>query len=244
MSSPNQLSFLPDDYLELKRQQRTNAVCAALFAALVVGIGGAFHFTEKQMRVIEAQYADVGRRYAEAARPIEQFRKMQEQQRKMETQAALSASLLEKVPRSYLLAEITNSLPPNVSLIDFNLTSAAKNAPPNPAQYKTVYEQKKAEIEAAKIAAATAGQTKIFEVTMKVTGMAENDVQVAQFMNQLAKSKLLRDVNMVVSDEFQPSPKDEKLRKFVIEMTLNPDAEVKRQETKKINKLLEADAAK
>lgn len=242
MSSPNQLSFLPDDYLDLKRQQRTNAICAALFALLVLGIGTAFHITEKQMRAVETAYADVSRRYAEAARPIEEFKRMQEQQRKMETQAALSASLLEKVPRSYLLAEITNSLPANVSLLDFGLASTAKNPPPSPAQFKTIYEQKKAEIEAAKVAAATAGQSKIFEVTMKITGIAATDVQVAQFMNQLARSKLLRDVNMVVSDEFQPSPKDEKLRKFVIEMTLNPDAEVKRQEQKKINRLLEADA--
>jgi hypothetical protein len=242
MSSPNQLSFLPDDYLDLKRQQRTNAVCAVLFAFLVVGIGTAFHFTEKQMRGVEGEYADVSRRYADAARPIEQFKRMQEQQRKMETQAALSASLLEKVPRSYLLAEITNSLPANVSLLDFGLASNQKNPAPNPQQFKTVYEQKKAEIEAAKVAAATAGQTKQFEITMRITGIAATDVQVAQFMNQLARSKLLRDVNMVVSDEFQPSAKDEKLRKFVIEMTLNPDAEVKRQEPKKINRLLEADA--
>ena len=242
MSSPNQLSFLPDDYLDLKAQQRTNAICAALFAALVVGIGGAFHLIEQQMRAVEAEYADVGRRYAEAARPIEQFRRMQDQQRKMEAQAALSASLLEKVPRSYLMAEVTNALPQNVSLIDLTMASIARNQAPNPSQFKTIYEQKKAEIEAQKMAAASAGQPKVFDVTMKLTGVADNDVQVAGFMNQLAKSRLLRDVNMVVSEEFQVSPKDEKLRKFVIEMTLNPDAEVKHAESKKINRILEADA--
>ena len=57
--------------------------------------------------------------------------------------------------------------------------------------------------------------------------MAENDVQVATFMNSLTRSKLLRDVNLVVSDEFQATAKDEKLRKFQIEMMLSPDAEVK-----------------
>src|SRR5690349_8895383 len=167
MSAPNQLSFLPDDYLDLKRQQRTNAICATLFALLVVGIGAAFHFTEKQMKGVEAEYADISRRYADAARPIEQFKRMQEQQRKMESQAALSASLLEKVPRSYLLAEITNALPAQVSLVDFQLSSSPKIVAPNPNQFKTIYEQKKAEIEAQKIAAAGAGQPKQFDVSLK-----------------------------------------------------------------------------
>jgi hypothetical protein len=232
MSSPNQLSFLPDDYLELKAQQRTNAICAVLFALLVVGIGTAFHFTEKQMKVVENEYAEVTAQYVKESKPIEQFRKMQDQQRKMEAQAALSASLLEKVPRSYLLAELTNSMPPSVSLIDFTMSSASRVVIPNPAQAKTMYEQKKAEIEAEKIKAAAVGQPRLFDVTMKLTGIADNDVQVAQFMNNLARSRLLRDVNMVVSDEYQPTAKDDKLRKFVIEMTLNPEAEVKRTDKK------------
>src|SRR5260221_649825 len=75
MSSPNQLSFLPDDYLELKAQQRTNAICAVLFALLVVGIGTAFHFTEKQMRVVEAEYAEITTQYVKESKPIEKFRK-------------------------------------------------------------------------------------------------------------------------------------------------------------------------
>src|SRR5438477_4758139 len=145
-NSPSQLSFLPDDYLELKAQRRTNAICAGLFAVVVLVVGVTFRYTERSIAGVELEYADISRRYAEAAAPIEQFRRMQDQQRKMETQAALSASLLEKVPRSYLLAEITNSLPANVSLIDLGLSTALKNPAPNPAQFKTIYEQKKAEI--------------------------------------------------------------------------------------------------
>src|SRR2546429_98211 len=202
-SSPNQLSFLPDDYLELKAQRRTNAICALLFAAVVGVVGVTFKFTERSMAAVERQYADISARYAKAPRPIEQFRKMQEQQRKMETQAALSASLLEKVPRSYLLAEITNSLPPAVTLVDFSLEAKVRSGAPAPGSYRTIFEQKKSEIEAAKFAAAGAGQPKMYDVFIKLTGVAENDVQVATFMNKLARSKLLRDVNLVVSDEFQ-----------------------------------------
>ena len=132
MNSPNQLSFLPDDYLDLKAQRRTNAICASLFALVVIGAGAAFHITEKSMKSIEHDYADITRRYAEAAAPIERFKKMQDQQKRMEAHAALSASLLEKVPRAYLLAEITNALPVNVSLLDFTLDARPRNAAAKP----------------------------------------------------------------------------------------------------------------
>ena len=36
---------------------------------------------------------------------------------------------------------------------------------------------------------------------MKLTGAARNDLQVAQFINTLAKSTLFQDVNLIVSEE-------------------------------------------
>jgi len=223
-AAPNQLSFLPDDYLDLKAQRRTNAVCASLFACVALAVGAAFFLTERMVKRTESDYAEVLRTYAEAAQPIQQFRTMQDQQKRMELQAALSASLLEKVPRSYLLAEITNALPGNVSLWEF---SKLRNQVAAPQQFKTIYEQKKAEIDAARSAADKASQPRVYDVSMKLTGVADNDQQVAAFINALTRSPLLQDVNLVVSDEFQPTPTDGKLRKFQIEMTLNPDAQVK-----------------
>lgn len=238
-NAPNQLSFLPEDYLELKAQRRTNAICASLFAVVILGIGGAFHITERSVKAVQLEYAEVMRRYADAAKPIEQFRQMQEQQRKMETQATLSASLLEKVPRSFLLAELTNALPSTVSLLDFSLEAKTRNVTVDPRQFQTMYEQKKAEIDAAKVNAAVAAKPKLYDVTLRVTGVADNDVQVAAFMTKLKQSDLLTNVNLVVSDEFAPNSKDSKLRKFQIEMTLNPNAEVKPQGPK-LNKVVDA----
>jgi len=54
--------------------------------------------------------------------------------------------------------------------------------------------------------------------------MAGNDVQVAQFITRLNSSRLLKDVNLIVSGEFKSV--DEKLRRFQIEMMLNPGAEI------------------
>ena len=47
MAAPNELSFLPDDYLERKARRRTNAICAVLFCVVISAIGGAFTVTER-----------------------------------------------------------------------------------------------------------------------------------------------------------------------------------------------------
>jgi len=226
MSSPNQLSFLPEDYLEKKRQQRTNFICAALFVIIMTGVGGAFTVTERSLRAVERDHQETAKKHAEAANLIEQERQLREKQLKMNNQANLTASLLEKVPRSVLLAELTNAKPAGVSFLDLTLDSklhaAAAGAAP-----KSQFEIKKAAMEAASGGGAKHAdipQAKVYDVTIKVTGVADNDSQVAQFMAALNKSKLIRDVSLLISDEYVVN--EAKMRKFQVEMTLDPTAEV------------------
>src|SRR5688500_8482774 len=176
MSSPNQLSFLPDDYLETKRQRRTNVVCAAMFLAIMAAIGTAFTQIEKSLGKVEKEHRDVSLLYADAAKNIESVKQMQEKQRKMGQQAELTASLLGKVPRSFLLAEITNAMPAGVSLMDVRLESKVRQN--TVATGKTQFEMKK-EAQAGKgKGAAPPPQAKMYDVYMKVFGLADNDVQV------------------------------------------------------------------
>jgi triphosphoribosyl-dephospho-CoA synthetase len=147
MASPNQLSFLPDDYMERKLRRRTNAIFGVLFLLVVSAIGAALMLKERTTRSIERQKADLDTQLADAAKPIEQFKQMQEKQQVLAHQAELTASLLEKVPRSYILAEVSNGLPAGVSLLDFALDSRIRitSAPAAP---KTAFEQRKAEVDA------------------------------------------------------------------------------------------------
>jgi Tfp pilus assembly protein PilN len=224
MGAPNELSFLPDDYLERKARRRTNTICAILFCIVLGAIASAFWVTEKGMREIEMQATTVDQQYTEAAKKIEQFQQLQEKQRTMAHQAELTSSLLEKVPRSFILAEITNGMPDGVSLLDLHLESKVMVSV-GPAQPKTAFEMRKSEVEGPK--AAPAAPARVYDVTMKTTGIAENDVQVSQFIRKLNKSTLLREVNLLYTDEFSPNQKDgPRLRKFQIELKLNPDAKV------------------
>jgi hypothetical protein len=229
MSSPNQLSFLPEDYLETKRQQRTNFICAALFIIIMVVVGGYYFIDQKAYRAAEKEHTEVGLRHAEAANLIEQERQLKEKQLRMNTQANLTASLLERVPRSVLLAELTNAKPAGVSFLELSLDSkvhsgGAVSAP------KSQFELKRAAMEAAQGGGGGGGKpaetapAKLYDVTVKVTGIADNDAQVGQFMSALNRSKLVRDVSLVISDEFVVA--EVKMRKFQVDMSIDPGAEV------------------
>lgn len=228
MGSPNQLSFLPDDYLERKAQRRTNAICAVIFCVVIGGVAATFTLSEKATKGVESEFASVDAQYVTEAKRIEQVRQMHEKQQRMAHQAELTASLLERVPRSYILAELTNSLPGGVSLLDFQMDSKLRQKPVA-APVMTDYEKKKAAREAGGGATASAAPTmadpRLYDVSMKLTGICSTDVQVAQYLKKLSQSKVLRDVNLVITDEFAQA--GDKLRKFQIEMTLSPDAEVR-----------------
>jgi hypothetical protein len=226
MSSPNQLSFLPDDYLETKRQRRTNVICAGLFLAIMSGIGVGFTTVEKSLRVTEKEHDEVVKEYAEAATKISQQRQMQEKHQRLNAQAELTASLVEKVPRSRLLAELTNAKPAGVSFKDVSLDSKLRSGGSGGGA-KSQLEIKRAAMEAAGGSAKSSApvpQAKNYDVTVRVTGRADNDVQVAQFMAKLNQSELVQDVNLVVSDEEVVN--EARMRQFQIEMQINPGAEV------------------
>ena len=225
MGSPNQLSFLPDDYLERKAARRTNAICAVLFLLVIGGVGSVFTISENATKAIDKQYNKIEEQYVGEARRIEQVRQMHEKQQRMARQAELTASLLEKVRRSDILAEVTNCMSPGVSLLEFNLESKPRVKAGSPAAPTlTAYELKKLARENAQKAPEKETEAKVFDVFLKVTGTAYNDGQVAQYINRLTKSKILRDVNLSVTDEFVMG--DDKLRKFQIEMMLDPDADL------------------
>ena len=231
MRTPQELSFLPDDYLERKAQRRANALCAILFILTMGGIGAAFTMSETATKKVAAERSKIDQEYLGEAKRIEQVRQMEEKQKRMKQQADLTSSLLEKVPRSFVLAELTNSLPSGVFLMDFSLDSKSKKvavaAEEQPVM--TAYEAKKRAREAARQAtpATPVGpQPKRFDVFIKLTGVADTDVQVAQYLSRLSRSKLLKDVNLLVSEEYTVKEDQSKMRKFQIEMMIDPEAEV------------------
>jgi hypothetical protein len=226
MSSPNQLSFLPDDYLERKARHRANILCGVL-AVIVLGIiVSAFWYQEKITASVERRFTEVDKKYAEAAMRIEKVNQMRNQQQQVVRRAELAASLVEKVPRSNILAEYTNSLPAGLSLLAVQMESREKFIPPPP---MSAFEKRRMEMEGKGAPPAP----KVYEVYLKIEGVASTDIQVAGLIEKLKHSPLFKDVNLIFTEEFQlrtnnqtERDKHDVLRKFQIEMMLNPQAEI------------------
>jgi Tfp pilus assembly protein PilN len=217
--NPNQLSFLPEDFLERKARRRANILCGVLSVIVIGAIGSAFIISERSMRGIEAQLAEVDARYSKASQQIEAVQRMHTKQRQIVQHAELAAALVERVPRSNVLAEFTNNLPPGVSLLELWLEAKPRPAA-TPAPGASSFDQTRAALESK-----GKNEAQPLDAYIKITGLADNDGQVAQFMSRLGASKLMTDVNLLQTDQFTQDKVT--MKKFQIEMRLNPEAEVR-----------------
>lgn len=230
MSAPNELSFLPEDYLEQKYARRAMMLCALLLVIVGTSVFFWWQARSKQHARIVAEFNDVNNNYVEAARKIEQVKRMHEQQREVVHHAELAASLVERVPRSNMLAEITNSLPTGVSLIDLAMTSTPRTGPA--VAPTSSYALMKAQLEKQN-ALGLGTKPSEFDIKLKITGIAHDDIQVAQLISRLSHDPMFQDVNLIVSDNYmtqqQPGEKGktENLRRWQLELMVNPLAEVR-----------------
>ena len=232
MTAPNELNFLPEDYLEKRYMRRAIVLCTALFVLTAGGIFFWWQTTSKRHARVLAEFNEVNDSYVDAARKIEQVNKMHEQQREVVHHAELAASLVERVPRSNMLAEITNALPVGVSLIDLSMTSTAHNDSAAPATTSFALHKAAIEAKANSDALGLGAKPPQFDITLKITGVAHDDIQVAQLISRLSHDKMFADVNLIVSDNFNVTRPDgaskgQTVRRWQLEMMINPLAEVR-----------------
>ena len=116
-------SFLPDDYVEKRKQHRTNVVNLTLFVVVMAAILGAFFVTDRQRTEVRSLQRDVNAQFEEAAKRLEQLDQLQVQKKQMVRKARVTGVLLERVPRSLILSELVNSMPSTVSLEELDLTT-------------------------------------------------------------------------------------------------------------------------
>ena len=208
-------SFLPEDYLEKRLQRRTNVISLTLFVVVMGFVTGAFFVTNRQRSEVLALQEQVDSQYVDAARRLEQLDELQRRKQEMIRKAKTTSTLLERVPRTIVLAELINNMPPTLSLLELDLES--KTIQTRRPQLRTAMDKAKAR--ASKQEDAEAPPQRITEVSLKVVGVAPTDVQVAQFMASLGRARLFEQVNLAFSEEIKIGKN--LMRKFSIDMQLN-----------------------
>lgn len=220
MNAPNQLSFLPDDYLVRKAQHRTNVLCAGLFVVMIAAIAVTFTTAERRMRSAEERHDKVNKEYTDAAKRIAEVDQLQNRQKLLARQAELAASLIDRVPRSKVLAELTNRLPTGVSLTDLEMTRKKRAAP---VVAKTAFAKRKSGAKTKAVELPPAPDQ--FDVQVQVVGVAGSDQQVSAFMESLQNSGLFSAVELLYSSQLDRAETD--TRKFNLDLTLNPAADIR-----------------
>jgi Tfp pilus assembly protein PilN len=191
------INFVPDDYVKSSESRRTNLIYLVLFAVVMAGLGGTFVTIKISQRTIAEKEKYLSTKAAEAQQAIEQFEALQARRKVMLKTALTTAELLEPVPRSVLLASLTNNLPAGVSLLKLNVIQkepkgTSHAVPTN--KYKEAQAKRAAE-------EAKESPEKLLETYMDIEGVAPSDLQVAAYIKQLSSSSLLDNVALVESKE-------------------------------------------
>lgn len=208
-------SFLPEDYLARRIARRTNLLCISLFMVVMAGVVGGYFVTDHESQLVRVEQQKVNHRFSEAAKRLEQLQKLQNKKQQMIEKAKVTSALVEKIPRSTLLAELINNMPTRLSLLSLNLDTKTLHRPPPRTALQRA--RRKQHDQAAK----QDFQVRVPETRMIVSlvGVAPTDVDVSQYMTNLSKRPLFKDLSLEYSEQARIDGRT--MRKFGIQMRIN-----------------------
>ncbi len=230
-------SFLPEDYVSRKVELRANLICLTLFGVVMFGVVGAFFVTNRQWLNVRAEQEMITVQYTDQAQKIEQLKKLEKQKSEMINKAAITTALIEKVPRSVLLAELVGRMPSEITLLELKLESKrlkeeaapATTAAGGPAPKIKNISSGPAVVAPKPGAKPEAADQKVkpprFEFKLKISGVARSNNEIADYMAGLHACALLEKVELKhikgrIIDKVE-------LREFLIEAAIRPDADAR-----------------
>jgi hypothetical protein len=224
MTETDELSFLPDDYKHRRIRRKTKVIGAAAVLVVIAAIGSNVWLARRSLARVQQEHAAAALAYSDAAQRIAILRRQREEQRATIRHALLAAALTDDVPPGNILAELTNSLPAGTSLVEVNLES--RQRPEAAAAGNSPFDMKKAALESQRrVEILGTSDIPPQETIVKVCGLAEADVQVAQYLNQLSHSPLFQDVKLLVSETTAlPGNAAVTLHRFQIQMLVRTGA--------------------
>ncbi len=222
------VNFVPDDYIQSSESRRANLMYLVLFGVVMAVLGGSFLTIRVRQRSLNSKEKFVDAKIARVQESIKQFEELQVKQREMMKTALTTAELLEPVPRSVLLASLTNNLPPAVSLLKLKLV---QKEPKNTGHVTTNSRYRSARSEG-EAALTKVSPEKLLETQIDIEGMAPSDLQVAAYIERLSSSSLLDSVALIESKERKI--KDATFRQFKLTAVLRKDVHLTKGDVDRI----------
>lgn len=224
------INFVPDDYIQSNESRRANLMCLILFSVVMAALAGSFVTIRIRQRACGAEESLVDARMVKMEESIKQFEDLQSKRQDMMRTALTTAELLEPVPRSVLLASLTNTLPPGVSLIKLDLTQKQERPKSPDRAPKSKYQT--APGQSAPESGEKSSPEQALVVHMDIEGIAPSDLQVAAYIEHLGSSILVEDVALVESKE--KKIQDTAFRQFKLAAMLNREIHLTKEDIDEI----------
>ncbi len=221
------INFVPDDYVQNTESRRMNLIYIVLLLAVLVALGGSFVTIKIRQRACMVKENLVNQRMAQTQETMKQLDELQAKRREMMKTALTTAELLEPVPRSILLAALTNNLPSGVSLMDLTLM---QKEPKNTVQ--SAVSKFQATQTGTKEAQERLSIEQLLETHINIEGVATSDLQVAEFIKKLSVSNLLDNVALIESKEFKVE--DTTFRRFKLTAMLKKEVHLSKDDVESI----------
>lgn len=222
------MNLLPDYYVKKRYRNRVNLVCVVLFAVVMAVIIGAELLLSGRDAKIQSEYAEVDEEFTKTADFLKKdFFQLQGQKQAMLREAQAVAEREDRIPRSYVLAVITNVCTENLSFREILLTTIDPNKQVSKKRaVKRITSETQDEEEKPKLPL-------IIEV--KLQGEAQKDSDVTNLFSALKSHPLMKKVDLkyireegsdtkakrLFSSGNKEPGKIEPLREFAIHMELH-----------------------
>ncbi len=226
------INFVPNDYIQQRQSSRANLMYLMLLMAMLGAIGITFGFIKMRQRAVNMEMITLNARMAKAKEQIAQLEELKAKGQTMLKTMVMTAELLEPVPRSVILAALTNNLPTGVSLLDLGLEEKelrVASASTKPASKPANQYQAKT----AKPQAPEEPQRRI-ETNLELMGIAPSDIEVAAYIARLNGSILLGRVELVESKERIID--EVKFREFKLRAMLKPNLTLTKEDIDSIRR--------
>ncbi|MBX3359282.1 MAG: PilN domain-containing protein [Phycisphaeraceae bacterium] len=223
-------SFLPEEFVRRKRERRSNFIALVLFCIVMFGVVAAFFVTHRQWNSVKSLQQDINAQYTAEGRKIDQLKVLEAQKQEMLEKADITAALLERVPRSILMAEIINRMPEQLTLTDLKLMGKRlKEAPAMDTKEKLKQAAKPKSLAGAAAKDKEPERPKPtapkFDFTIELVGLAAADDKVADYQASLKQCPLLDGVDLVYTGAVKVD--DVERRKFRIEARIKATADAR-----------------
>lgn len=207
------IDFVPNDYIQQRESNRANFLYLILFSALMGGIIVTFSIIKLRQKSVSSELRAADVKMARAHEQISQLEDLKVKSSTMIKTMAVTGELIERVPRSVVLACVTNNLPSGVSLLDFKLKQKEVKS--------TASETRTSQYQTASAATSGTGSAaeRLEETGIELEGIAPSDIEVAAYIAQLEGSILLDGVELVESKEYKLD--DIGFRQFKLKALIN-----------------------